>query len=99
MMARCHHERRVGFVISLGKMVMKIMYLCSEWGLLFHSNAMDFYRNIYPFIWIMPWDCVAGYMYSHWIRMMPWDYVNGFVLSLDDDDVMGFCSSVHSFIG
>jgi hypothetical protein len=29
---------------------------------------------------------------------MPWDYVNGFVLSLDDD-VMGFCSSVHSFIG
>jgi hypothetical protein len=60
---------------------------------------MEFYRNIYPFIWIMPWDCVAGYMYSHWIWMMPWDYVNGFVLSLDDDDVMGFCSSVHSFIG
>jgi hypothetical protein len=30
--------------------------------------------------------------------MMPWDYINGFVLSLDDD-VMGFCNSVHSFIG
>ncbi len=61
---------------------------------------MGFYRNIYPFIWIMPWDCVVGYMSldSHWIRMMPWDYANGFELSLDDD-VMGFCNSVHSFIG
>jgi hypothetical protein len=29
---------------------------------------------------------------------MPWDYVSGFVVSLDDE-VMGFCNLVHSFIG
>jgi hypothetical protein len=30
--------------------------------------------------------------------MMPWDYVNASILSLDDE-VMGFCNSLHSFIG
>jgi hypothetical protein len=92
-MMASHHEREVGFVLLLDK-----RKICMLSGLLFHWNAMEFYRNIYPFIWIMPWDCVVGYMYSYWIRMMPWDYVSGFVLSLDDD-AMGLRKWVCSFIG